>query len=174
MKVYHEANPKAVDSILREGLQCTSRGDKGDDQNIIKADYCLDSNIPGKLKALGVSRDNNLYAFVNIGDRIISITNGQEMPIQQFLQQSNQAVFCLEVDPGRCFVSDLDIYDQIRQAIKAQSPKEQLAELSAAYWQKLTPLSQFKPGQILRPEIMITYDLPPDCIKLLKNPSEHT
>lgn len=42
MILYHEVDSSDVDSILREGLKRTSRGDKGDDKAIIKTDKLLD------------------------------------------------------------------------------------------------------------------------------------
>lgn len=37
--------------------------------------------------------------------------------------------------------------------------------LARRYWDQLIPLATFEPGLIIRPEVMITYDIPPSSIR---------
>lgn len=167
MIVYHEANLKAVDSILEKGLKCTSRGDKGDDSVIMQTDKLLDDCRPEKLKQAGISRDNNLYAFIADNNKVISIVDGGAVRIGEFVEKSDQAVFRLTVDPKKCYVSDLDLFDATREAVEKDKSPTTLNKHAARYWNALTPLSNFKINTIKRPEVMVTYDISPESIEFL-------
>jgi hypothetical protein len=149
------------------GLKCTSRGEKGADQDIIKTDALLDKHCPESLRAAGVSRDNNLYAYVTVNDKIINITDGAHLSLQDFVEKSRQQVLKLTIDPHRCFISDLDAYDGVVEAIKSHKSTESLKVLADEYWSRLIPLYKYRPSSITRPEIMITYDIDPKDIEQL-------
>lgn len=166
MIVYHEVDPAEVDSILEKGLKRTSRGDKGDDKTIIKTDKLLDDARPDELRHSGVSRDDNLYAYMAVDTKIIRITDGKAVNIDEFLQESKQAVLRLEVETTRCFVSDLDRYDALKKAVETDD--ERTGELVEDYWQHLVPLHNFTAGMIRRPEVMVTYDVLPTCLEVVK------
>lgn len=167
MKAYHEIQPSMLEAILANGLLRTSRGEKGDDDAIIMTDQFLDACRPQLLIKQGVSRDNNLYAYVCVDNFIINITDGARVPLHAFIITSSQQVLELDINPQKCFVSDLDIYDALKSAIEAHEHQSNLDRLAKSYWAKIVSLSNFDTSIIRRPEIMITYDVPPDKIKAL-------
>jgi hypothetical protein len=61
---FHEIKKDNLELALKAGLKRTSRGDKGDDKEIIKTDKLLDNNRPEVLMQNNVSRDDNLYCYV--------------------------------------------------------------------------------------------------------------
>lgn len=167
MYAYHEVNSDTVQSILKNGLKRSDRGDKGDYDDIVKTDNFLDDHCPAELKSLGLSRQNNLYAYVSHNQNVISITDGAEVPIDKFARNSNQAVLRLKLDPKKCFVSDLDTYDALKSAIKNHENQNALETLAKSYWNKVIRLDKFSIGIFRRPEIMVTYDLAASNIKRL-------
>lgn len=166
MKAYHEVSTEDVATILKHGLKKTSRGDKGDDKVILATDAFLDEHCPDFLKTHGLSRDDNIYAYVRNGDSIVTITDGKQVPIKVFVKRSKDNVLELTIDPSRCYVSDLDAYDALKHVILHEGARPLLTTLAYAYWSKLKRLDQYTPGSIKRPELMITYDIEPDNIKL--------
>ncbi|MNT09770.1 hypothetical protein D3C72_1445710 [compost metagenome] len=167
MIVYHEVNSDSLGAVLNSGLICTSRGSKGNDRSIIAADHYLDERCPVYLKERGMSRDNNVYAYVSSGDSIVDITNGDLIPLQEFISRSNQSVLELSVDASRCYVSDLDTYDAIMTALENHEDQYIIDQLASSYWNKIIVLKNFSLGSIRRPEIMITYDVPPSMVRLV-------
>ena len=161
---YHEINPESLDGTLKHGLKCSSRGDKGDDQDIIKTDAFLDKYRPSGPEEANVSRDNNLYAYLVVNTKISDITDGKLIEITDFIANSDQVVLRLKIDPTRCFVSDLDKYDAIKKRIVKSEDLDELRPLAEQYWTQLQPLNQYKTSSIHRPELMITYDISPEDI----------
>lgn len=161
---YHEINPESLDDALKHGLKCTSRGDKGDDEDIIKTDAFLDKCRPSTLKEANVSRDNNLYAYLSVNNKILDITDGKLIEIEDFISNSDQATLRIKIDPTRCFVSDLDRYDEMKKHIAKSEDLDELRPLAEQYWAQLQPLNQYKLSSISRPELMITYDISPEEI----------
>ena len=166
MNLYHKVHPNDLGSVLANGLQRTSRGDLGSDKSIVQTDAYLDQRRPEGLKSKQVSRDDNIYAFLEVEGKIVDITDGALVPIKRFIAESKQKVVCLTVDPKRCFVSDLDTYDALKAAIE-QHEKGTPERLTHSYWSKLTPLSEYRFGTFRRPEVMVTYDVDPTAIRLL-------
>jgi|GEM_PF-3474691 len=165
---YHEISFDDLKDALINGLKCTSRGDKGDDEHIIETDHMLDSQRPAILREQGVSRDSNLYAYLASGDTVIDITDGQTIPLTTFVKRSKQAVLALTINPSRCFVSDLDAYDEVKSAFANRSSASALRHLAERYWKTVVPLNEYAPFQIARPELMITYDISPTNLQHLK------
>ena len=164
MILYHEASPAALSSITTKGLKCTSRGDKGSDQSIIDTDALLDSRRPDELVEAGVSRDNNLYAYVGTDAHIIDIATGDVVAITEYTKARDGHLLRLDVDRDRCFVSDLDAYDRLRRGVKDQMPRRTLEQWADEYWSRVIPMRRYHIGTIRRPEVMITYSLPAECI----------
>ena len=162
MVLYHEVTKDSVEKILADGLKRTSRGDKGDKTDIIETDTYLDNHRPAALRERGVSRDDNLYAFVGTDNSLVDITNGATLSLADYPQEDS-ILLRIAVDEDTCYVSDLDRYDAVKAAI-ANHETATLAELADEYWASLTPLRTFEIGGILRPEIMITTDVPPQQI----------
>lgn len=171
MFAYHEITPPSLNSVLRDGLKRRSRGEKGDDSAIAQTDKYLDIHRPDVLRAANVSRDNNLYAYLAHKDMIIDITDGSYMPLDKFIRESQQVVLRLALDVTRCYVSDLDSYDTVKQAIENDHPNQILEQLATEYWQCVTPLASYREEAIRRPELMITYDIAADQITSLDSSS---
>lgn len=168
MIVYHEVSPDAVESILQKGLKRKTSGSKTDSL-VGRTDDYLDSRIPEKYAGKGISRSNNNYGFVVDGDEVIDIYGDQRrVSTTEYVRKSEQAVLALDVDPARCYVSDLDAYDAVKEAVDQGFGEEELAQLATAYWDTLVPLEQFEPDSIKRPEVMITYDVEPAKISVVK------
>lgn len=168
MKAYHEISLDSLEGIQKEGLLCTPRGDKGDDESIIRTDRLLDKHRPTSLKDQGVSRGSSLYAYAYINGYIISITDGTRVALGQFLKNSTQAVLEVDTDPRKCFVSNLDRFDALKLAIKTGKSQHTLRKLADLYWSELIVASELSSATIHRPEIMIPYDIPPDKIIIRK------
>lgn len=151
MRAYHEVSPDGLGSVLANGLKRTSRGDKSD-KIIAKTDAFLDAHRPKYLKDNGVSRDDNVYGYVAVGDAVIDITDGRIVPIREFVAQSKQAVLELDVDAQHCYVSDLDTYDALQDAITNYEDNATLEKLAVSYWKKVMLLADFSPQDIVRPE----------------------
>lgn len=162
MVLYHEVAKDSVEKILADGPKCTSRGDKGDKTDIIQTDAYLDDHRPAALRTRGISRNDSLYAFVGTDDSLIDITNGATVPLTDY-PKDGSVLLRITVDETVCYVSDLDRYDAVKAAV-ANHETATLAELTDEYWASLTPLHNFEIGDILRPEVMITTDVPPQQI----------
>ncbi len=170
MIVYHEADPASYKALVNDGLKCTSRGEKTDNSAVIQQTDCLlDSRRPTKIHKLHISRNNNLYAYIADGETVQDITDGSFIPVSTFIQKSKQLVLAIDVDPTRCFVSDLDQYDTLKTALEQKQPTTKLHTMADNYWQLITPLSEYNLDQKTRAEIMITYDISPANIKSIWN-----
>lgn len=168
MIVYHEVNPSSLESVLREGLKRTSRGEKGDDSSIAETDKYIDEHRPQKWTDAGVSRDDNLYGYLTDGTNIINDLSGRTIPVDQFVNQSNMAVLRLTVDPNRCVISELAAYNDLQEAIERRAADDELQKLAAVYWDRVIPAAEFHVSDTERPELMITYDIAPDCIEVVR------
>jgi hypothetical protein len=90
---FHEINKDNLELALRVGLKRTSRGDKGDDKEIIKTDKLLDDNRQAVLIQNNVSRDDNLYCYFYYKNKIVDITDGKLKGWRKFLE-ANPKLFC--------------------------------------------------------------------------------
>lgn len=132
---------------------------------IIRPPYVSVKNRGNFRQGEGVSRDDNLYAYVRTDDAIIDITDGTHVPLGEFVAASSGRILELDIDPQRCFVSDLGTYDTLKAAIDSHENQSVFDRLAKSYWDKVVKLSSFDPAVIRRPEIMITYDVPPNNIR---------
>jgi hypothetical protein len=168
MIIYHEVNADMLDSILAQGLKQTSHREKGREAVIIQTDRLLDDHLPDNLRQAGISRETNLYGYLAAGRNLISIENGALVPFTyKSSHDRSQALLRLDVIPERCYVSDLDIYDDIKSALSENASSHRLNEITSLYWNSLIPLNRYKRGQIARPEVMITYDVAPEHIAVI-------
>lgn len=152
-------------SVLEQGLKKTSRGDKGDDSITAKTDHLLDRCRPAQLKRAGVSRDDNLYCYRVHNGGVVDITNGEIKAPDRISESPDQRLLKVTVDAERCYVSDLDLYDQTAEAVK-NGEKDKAKELATAYWQKIVRLDQYNHNLgFRRPEVMVTYDIPPKMVE---------
>ena len=167
MTLYHEVAQDTLASILRDGIKRTARGDKGDNSAIKRADDYLDARRPGILRDKGVSRDNNIYAYLGDDHSLVDIRSGDIVPLTQH-PDPDSSLLRLSVDPTLCYVSDLDDYDALKQAIETEAPDAVLETKATAYWRALTPLTTYRPGSIRRPEVMITRDIAAENITVVE------
>jgi hypothetical protein len=161
MDVYHEIDASLLQSVLSHGLKRTSRRAKGDDEFIIKTDTLLDSTIPKYLKFRKISRNNTIYGYVGTDRVIVDIKDGSEVGLEEKIRDSDHILLQLAVDPNYCYVADLDLYDRIKDTVKKGGAENEITALASSYWQKVIPFSSFSIGEINRPEVMITYNIPP-------------
>jgi hypothetical protein len=168
MIAYHTIDTHSLQTVLKTGLKRTSRGEKGDKTAIKKTDALLDTHRPGHLIKAQVSRDDNLYAYVADGNQVINITNGEKIDLDTFVERQDQAILQVTIDPEKCYISDIDLFDTIKNAVEANTDARTLRDLAAEYWQNLKPLKDFSINDIRRPEIMIPYDIPADKIKIIE------
>lgn len=165
MVLYHEVTTESFEDTLAHGLKRTARGEKGAKGDIVQTDTYLDDHRPANISQQGISRDDNLYAFIGTGDSLIDITNGATVQIQDYPLQDSR-LLRLNINTDCCYVSDLDLYDAVKAAV-ANHETATLAELADDYWAHLVPLADFAIGDITRPEIMITQDIDPSDISLV-------
>jgi hypothetical protein len=166
--VYHEVDPDSLHNILNKGIKCASEGEKTKDKRIQKTDMFLDTHRPDSMVRAGVSRSNNLYGYPSMDNRIVDITNGEALTLSKFLNKNHRTLVKLQVEPSRCFVSDLDLYDTIKRALELDEQDSTREHLAEQYWHKLVPLNEFETGSIKRPEVVITYDIEPADISLIE------
>lgn len=166
---YHEVDPTQLNSILAHGLMRSSTGSKTNDIAIVKTDQLLDRYRPDNLRSAGVSRENNLYGYYAVDNKIADIITGQLVELSDFMAKSEQAVLRLTVDPEYCYVSDLDMYDNVKLMVEADDENEEtLRDLALRYWNSLVPFTDFEKPMISRPEVMITYDINPHDITVVQ------
>ena len=165
MVLYHEISQNLLPDALKNGLRCTSRGEKGQAAAIIRTDEFLDSICPPELKQRGVSRDNNLYTFLGNETAVKDIKTGGYVPLSNYRKQGRQ-LLRLQVPFGNCFLSNLDLYDAVKQNIQQLSEAE-LRQLGVRYWAAVVPLEQADLAMVPRPEVMITTDVSPRQIEVL-------
>ena len=167
MIIYHQINSDELDTILQQGLKCVSRGEKGDNKDIIKTDRFLDTLRPDAIQKAGLSRDNNLYGYMSIDGSVIDIRDGKIISIDRFARNSKFTTLRLTVDPERCYVSDLNLYDTVKERLKNDAPSRHLIALGTTYWNTITKLSECDTPP-RRPEVMVTYDITPENITVVR------
>lgn len=165
MKViaYHEADSDNLKVILKQGLKLTSRRGKGGEPSIEMTDQILDGLRTPDLLNTGVCRDDNIYAYVGDESYLVNIEDGQKANTEEFAKKSDNILLRLNLKPSRCYVSDLDAYDNLKRAVEAEE-SVRLDALARHYWASLIRLDKYEAGKIKRPEIMITYDIKPEDI----------
>lgn len=165
MTLYHKVSRQALDDTLAHGLKRALRGELGVHDMIAATDRFLDERRSTKLRAGGISRDNAVYAYLGTDQSLISIEDGQDEPLAKHLQQGD-CLLKLTVDPKDCYVSDLDQFDAVKQALETEQP-ELAEERAVRYWDTVTPLPLYENGTFRRPEIIITKDISPDALTVV-------
>jgi hypothetical protein len=164
VSAYHEIASSKLGAVLKNGLKRKAGGDKSSDKEITKTDGLLDKYCPKDLKDAGLSRQNNLYCYLAYKDSVVDITDGKLKLPAKLSQSPKHVLLRLYIDPIRCYVSNLDLYDQILEAIKLS--QDSLAiELTHEYWRQITRLDKYDHTQgFKRPEVMVTYNVPKEYI----------
>ncbi len=160
-KVFHEIKSDRIENVLQNGLQLTSGGDKRD-KDINKTDEFLNEYRPKYLVQRGVDRKTNTYCYLASGNEIIDITSGESKSPQEIISDSQHALLQIEIEPGKCYVSDLDIYDQVKELLGSGNDT-QAQRLAQTYWNELQLFADYNKN-IRLPEIMVTYAVPPSHI----------
>jgi hypothetical protein len=161
VKVFHEISHDTVGTALQRGILLGTGGDKRD-REIHETDEFLNKYRPARLEEKGVDRQTNNYCYLSKGENIIDITSGKEKTLSEFLSQSKQALLQIEVDPALCYVSDLDLYDQIKELF-AKGDETNARRLAPVYWNSLQLLADY-PGGVRRPEVIVPYNIPASAI----------
>jgi hypothetical protein len=166
---FHEINKDNLELALKAGLKRTSRGDKGDNKEIIKTDKLLDDNRPAVLIQNNVSRDDNLYCYFYYKNKIVDITDGKLKDIHKISTSKSQVLLRVSVIPTRCYISNLDLYDEVLLCLKRGNAAK-AKKLADKYWHELTHLDKYDHSNgFIRPEIMVTYDIPLSCLEVVKS-----
>lgn len=166
MLIYHEIDKDSLNSVKVNGLKCQSRGVKSDDEAVRKTNAFLDDRRPSHVKAANVSRQRNLYGYLGNKSWIIDIKDGSHVAVREKRSQNNLVLLRLTVNQENCWISDLDIYDALKDAIMHRQSASVLAELAARYWQAIQPLLTYDQS-VKRPEVLITRNIPPSNISQL-------
>ena len=157
MTLFHEIKPDKREDALCRGLM---QGDGGDKRNaaINKADAFLRELQPGHLVRAGVDRQANIFCYLTHGKQVLDITTGDTRDPAAIARDHGAAMLRVEADERRCYVSDIDAYDQIKDLLIA-GKIAQARQRAPAYWQHVIPLAKYA-GQFRRPEVLVTYDIP--------------
>jgi hypothetical protein len=165
VRVYHEVLPDSLDNALSEGVKRSTHGEKSDSLTK-KADNYLDRRRPEHLPS-DVSRANAVYGYLSDDDQLIDIKDGTPVGVKEFAAQRSQVLLRMTVELDNCFVSDLDGYDVVKEALEKDDDDAAVDQLAARYWDRLTALEKYAPGPIRRPEALITHDVPPSDITVV-------
>jgi hypothetical protein len=166
VRVYHEVLPDALDNALSEGVKRSTHGEKSDSLAKKTDDY-LDRRRPEHLPS-EVSRANAVYGYLSDDDKLISIDDGTPVDVKVFAAQRSHVLLRMTVDLDKCFVSDLDRYDAVKEALEGGGEDAALDQLAARYWDRLTPLEKYDFGRFRRPEALITHDVAPSDITVVE------
>ncbi len=160
-RLFHKIQSDRVTDVLRHGLLLGATGDMRGPM-VAKTDDLLNAFRPPHLTRKGVDRKTNTYCYLTIGREVVDITSGDKKSPEEIAASPTHTLLEIEVDPTACYVSDLDLYDTIMQLLQNADDATAHA-LTPVYWSRLQPLSQYTGGS-RRPEVMVTYDVPPACI----------
>jgi hypothetical protein len=165
--VYHEIATDSLEQVLKNGIKRAKQSDKSKESAIQKTDKFLDTHRTPAIVAAGVSRAETIYGYMATDGEAVNITNGKQISIPTLKANRSKRLVKLAVDPSRCYVSDLDLYDTIKRALELDEQDSTREHLAQQYWTKIIRLSDYEPGTIRRPEVMIAYDVLPANIKPL-------
>jgi hypothetical protein len=159
--VFHKLKNDRLDDVLAHGLLLASSIGSHSEE-IDMTDNFLNKLIPSSLRQKGLDRKTNIYCYMTANDRAVDIKTGDKKSPQGIIDSPQQSILRIEVDPKSCYVSDLDLYDKILELLQ-DSNEAEAKNLARMYWQKIQSLSDYS-QDITRPEVMVTYDIPPACI----------
>lgn len=160
VEVFHEVQSDDVEAVLLRGLTLGSGGDKRN-ADIVKTDKFLNQFCPRSLRDGGVNRETNVYCYLSVDGAVLDIVSGEKRsPVE--VKSPGQTLLRVMVDPHASYVSDLDLYDKIMELLK-NSNESEANQLAQNYWRKVQLLTEYR-GGIRRPEVLVTYDIPPTSI----------
>jgi hypothetical protein len=159
---YHEIQRHKLPSVQTRGLRRRETSDKYS-REIKRTNQFLDTHRAPEQAARGLSRMNAVYCYLAQDGKLVDITSGMLVEPERVITDKDHLLLQLTVDPSKCYVSDLDLYDQAKEAIEKQNSKK-AAALGARYWQALYPYVAYRPGLMKRPELIVSYDIPAEDI----------
>jgi hypothetical protein len=167
---YHRVKSDELEQVLAEGIKQTTGGKTDDDPDIVRADEFLDTLCPEKLRDTGISRKHNIYLYYDADGFALDVFDGQMRQPQDIVKNKDDVILAVELQAERCFISNLDLYDQVKTALKSE-PIDKTELLARQYWDQVYPLVEgYKPLANERVEIMVTYDVSPDVIRVFEAP----
>ncbi|WP_233213442.1 hypothetical protein [Mycobacterium hubeiense] len=113
------------------------------------------------------SRHNVIYGYLPTGPcghHLVDTRNGEAIDVAEFAAQREIMLLRLWVDSQHCFVSDLDLYDAVRELVESGDVRSDHAE---RYWSCLTPLDVYGHRRLRRPEVMIAADVGPSDVEVM-------
>lgn len=156
--LFHEIDPDKQEDVLRHGLKQGDSGSKRD-AAINKTDAFLREFQPERLVRAGVDRQANIFCYLADGQQAVDITSGNMRDPAVIAQEHGGAMLCVETDEAHCYVSDIDLYDQIKDLLTS-GQVAQARQLAPVYWQHVVPFAEYA-MQFRRPEVLVVCDIPP-------------
>jgi hypothetical protein len=164
LNVYHQVAKNRAHEIITQGLLQGSGGERRN-KDIEKTDALLNELRPQTCLQASLDRDRNAYCYLADNDGVVDIVTGQRKKPADIVEPG-QTLLTVQVDPQRCYVSDLDLYDKLVEYVK-QADREKARITAQAYWAAVQRLDSYD-HSFRRPEVMVTYDVPPisitDCV----------
>lgn len=159
--LFHQIKKETFDKVRAEGVKRGFSGDKRDDA-IAQADEFLTQHMPETFKSRGVDRKANIFCYLKDGHDVIDIKTGKKEHPSTINDGADQVLLEISVDPSKCFVGDLDLFDKIKGVLE-DNQKEQAEALADTYWSRVQPLTVYR-GEFKRPEAMVVCDVAPSAI----------
>jgi hypothetical protein len=89
--------------------------------------------------------------------------------VHEISRSKSQALLRVSVVSTCCYVSNLDLYDEVLLCLKRGNAAK-AKKLADKYWHELTRLDKYDHSNgFIRPEIMVTYDIPATQIEIFKS-----
>jgi hypothetical protein len=173
--VFHKAKAADGPQLLAHGLQYGRQGPLSREGPVAQANAYLDRHIPAACAGAGISRQQCIYAYLYKEGCLFGIKSGSPIKPEDWDPGQGFIRLCLQVDAAGGYVSDLDTFDRVAEALQKKLPDNELQQRAAAYWAALIPLTtvltKFAAGRdgvtgpdgqrIARPEVMLTDSVPP-------------
>lgn len=163
-RLIHKISKDKIESAIITGLLTNEVKDIKDDE-INRTDELINHILPKKYIKVGINRKSNIYCYLTYDNYVIDIESGNKVDVKDLRVSPTDSLLYVDVDPTKCFVSDLDIYDQIKNALINNELKK-AKQLAVLYLKKLQRLSDYN-HKIMRPEVMVTYNISPSNITKL-------
>jgi hypothetical protein len=161
---YHKLPRKKLPSIQKSGL--LRKESKGRDSDLIKqTDEFLNTHRPDKYADSEVDRICNIFCYLSDNGKVIDVADGVLKAPDAILRNNEDTLLQLHVDPKRSYVGDLDLLDAIKACL-ASNDTPGATRLAREYWESIQRLDTYPSSgtKIQRPELLITYDIPPTNI----------
>lgn len=162
--VYHEIEPLSLGDVVRDGVKRTVHSSKSEEHLVKQTNRFLETHRTEPILQAQLSRLANTYGYLGNHTTIIDIVNGTCDPVREFVRRTGKTLVRMTVDPSRCYVADLDLYDTLKRAMTLGERDTTLEQLASTYWDTLIRLDMFSPDLIKRPEVLVTYDVSPKFI----------